>query len=116
MSDKNFYNMMGFAMTLSIANGKTIRDSEEYDRCIFSIAMGIDDLIEAGYTKEEIKDLIMETDPTTKYPTLTKEDVKSLRIEALEILDSKYDQYIDQMNNQNFTTINDEHKIKKFKK
>ena len=116
MSNYNFFNMIGFMGALSINGGNTSMSNDQYDKHLFDIAMGIDDLIEAGYTKEEIKDVIMKTDFTSKCPTLTKEEVKSLRIEALEILESKYESYLSQTNNEKYTTNDDEKKIKKLKK
>ena len=55
-----------------------------------SLVGEIDDLIEEGYTKEEITEIIMKNDFRINHPELTKEEAEVLRKDALRILNIRY--------------------------
>ncbi len=63
-----------------------------------SLVGEIDELLEAGYTKEEIITFIRESDFTLNDPELTKEDEEYLKNRSFEILDIRYELYIERKN------------------
>lgn len=69
-------------------------DMMMYDEKLMSYSISlvgeIDDLIEEGYTKEEITEIIMKNDFRINHPELTKEEAEFLRKDALRILNIRY--------------------------
>lgn len=64
-----------------------------------SLVIEIDELLDNGYSKEEIANLIMETDYTKSDPNLTKEEGEYLRKYSLRMLDVRYKLYIEDKKN-----------------
>ena len=63
-----------------------------------SIVSEIIELLEEGYSYDEIKELIMECDYAKTDPELTEEEIAFLRKDALKILNIRYRIYMDEKN------------------
>lgn len=68
-----------------------------------SLVGEIDDLINKGYTKEEIKDLIIKCEFTKNDPQLTNEEGEYLRRYSLKLLNIRYDLYLEEKESNNYT-------------
>ena len=98
-----FYKVMSFMN--AIANV----DNNYYDDVMFmydeklmsysvSIVGEIIELLENGYSYDEIKKLIMECDYQKAYPELTDEEVAFLRKDALKMLNIRNKIYMEEKN------------------
>ena len=63
-----------------------------------SLIMEIDELLENGYTKDEITKIIDECDFCANDPELTKEESEYLRNYSIRTLDIRYNLYIEENN------------------
>ena len=95
--------------TLSLMTALANLDSNYYDDVMFmydeklmsysvSIVGEIIELLENGYSYDEIKKLIMECEYAKVYPELTKEEISFLRKDALKMLNIRYKIYMDEKN------------------
>ena len=97
MSKNNIYTLLTLpAVFGTMANSYTDYIMLSNDKVLdysISLVIEIDELLEKGYSKEEIADLIMNCDFTIKDSELTKEDNEHLKIYALRTLDIRYELY-----------------------
>ena len=98
-----FYRL--FSLITSISN----LDNDPYDYIMMmdneklmgysvSLVGEIDELLNKGYTYDEIKDIIMTCDFVKNDPELTNEEGEFLRKDALRILNIRYKIYLEDKN------------------
>ena len=90
MREDFLYNALGLAIALALSKDAKITN------CNYVLAMGIDDVIDEGYTKEEIRDFILAFDYSLINKNITEAQKKSIQEDLLEILDYKYSSYLEQ--------------------
>lgn len=98
------------AMTMTMGN--TYSSSYTDDVCFFDykllgystrLACEIDDLLEEGYTKEEISTLIRKSDFTLNNPDLTEEEGEYLKERAFYLLEIRYKLFNEKSIDNNFS-------------
>lgn len=99
MVDETIFKLLALPMTLA-TNDKYIDYFMFEDKKLMgysvSLVMEIDELLDKGYIKEEISDLITQCDFVANDPTLTKEEAEYLRNYSLRMLDVRYRLYTDE--------------------
>lgn len=104
MSENTFYKLFSLPLELLGINDKFmdfymffhIFSDEKLMGYSVSLIMEIDELLDKGYTKEEIIKIINECDFTTNDPELTKEEAEYLKIYSLRALNIRYKLYIEE--------------------
>ncbi len=96
---KEIYKLL--ATMMSIGNVNTYTDyymfsDEKLMGYSVSLIMEIDDLLDSGYSREEIFKIIMECDFMANDSELTKEEAEYLRSYALRMLDVRYELYLEE--------------------
>ena len=89
------------SMMMSIGNGNTYTDyfmfsNEKLMGYSVSLIMEIDELLDKGYSKEDITIIIMECDFMKNDPELINEEAEYLRGYALRMLDIRYKLYLEE--------------------
>ncbi len=64
-----------------------------------SIIIEIDNLLNEGYTKEEITEMINKTNFADQDPELTKDEANLIKNDALRILDIRHKLYLEEKDN-----------------
>ena len=92
--DKLFYKWMSLPFALSSMDGDYLDSyifcNEKLMKASVNLIIEIDELLEEGKTKEEIKTLITECDFTTSIPDITGDEVEQFRYYALKALNIRY--------------------------
>ncbi len=100
MVEDTIYKLLALSMTLGkigdVYNDYYIYSNEKLMGYSVSLVMEIDELLDNGYTKYEITNLIMGTDYTNIDPELTREDGEYLRKYSLKMLDVRYRLYMEE--------------------
>ena len=103
MVGDTIYKLLALSMTLGkigdVYNDYYIYSNEKLMGYSVSLVMEIDELLDNGYTKDEITDLIMGTDYTNIDPELTGEEGEYLRKYSLKMLDVRYRLYMEDKKN-----------------
>ena len=99
-SNDGYHKVLSLMMSVSTMNGL----SSYYDDLMFmydeklmgysvSLVIEIDDLIDKGYNKEEIRDMINDSDFRKNDKELTEEEASYLKKEAYKLLNIRYNIY-----------------------
>ncbi len=98
MREEEISKLLAFAMSLGSINNKYsdyfMFSDEKLMGYSVSLVMEIDELLEKGYTKEEITKIIIECDFMANDSELTKEEAEYLRNYALRMLPIRYELYL----------------------
>ena len=99
--EKPIYQLFAIFATLAVTPYNTFMESnEKVMGHIFVLTSEINELLEQGYSKEEIQDLIINCNYKQKDESLTDEECKYLKNEALKILDIRYRIYLENKDNE----------------
>ena len=104
MSTKELiYKTLSLMTALSNLNDNPYNDiMMMYDERLMSYSVSlvseIIELLDGGYSYDEIKELILECDFVKIYPELAKEEGEYLRKDALKMLDIRYQIYMEDKN------------------
>lgn len=102
MNDNSISKLLALTMTLGISNcmhdNFYLISEEKFMNYSVSLIMEIDDLLDMGYTKDEIVKIIKECDFCAKDAELTKEDGEYLRSYCIRMLDIRFNLYIEEKN------------------
>lgn len=100
MSKDDIYKLLALPMLLGNINNTYSEyfmfSNEKLMGYSVSLIMEIDELLDNGFTKEEINTLIMECNFINNYPELTKEEGEYLRKYSLRMLDIRYRLYLEE--------------------
>ena len=100
MVEEEIYKLLSMAMGLGCSNDiysdYFMFNNEKMMGYSVSLVMEIDELLDIGYTKEEIIKIIMECDFTANDPELTEKEAEYLRKYSLRMLDVRYNLYVEE--------------------
>lgn len=100
MTEESIYKLLLPTMLLGNPNNLFgdyyMLNSEKLIGYSVSVVMEIDELLDKGYSKEEITSLIMRCDYTVRDQNLTKEEGECLRKYSLKMLDIRYKLYLEE--------------------
>ncbi len=100
MAEESIYKLLSSTMLLgnpnNLFNDYYMLNSEKLIGHSVSIVMEIDELLNKGYTKEEITSLIMRCNYTIIDQDLTEEEGECLRNYSLRMLDIRYKLYFEE--------------------
>ena len=106
-----FYKFIAISKLLAISNDYfddfIMFDNEKMMGYSVSLVGEIDELLNDGYTKEEISKIIQENDFTAKDPELTQEEGEFLKGYCLRLLDIRYKLYME-TKNEDYVVIDDD--------
>ncbi len=103
MNNENaFYKLLALSTSLGSMNNSYgdlfMFSDEKLMPYSVSLVMEIDDLLEKGYSKEKVIDLIKGADFTLNDPELTKEEAEYLKNYSLRMLEVRYKLYTEEKN------------------
>ena len=98
--DKNDINkLLAIPLALGMINGEYqdyyMFGNEKLMSYSVSLLIEVDELLESGYTKDEIITMIKESDFCEKDPNLTKEESEYLKSYSIRMLDVRYRLYME---------------------
>lgn len=100
MLDELIYKALGLPLSLANScdeyNDFLILNSEKMMNYSVSLVIEIDELLEKGYHKEEIQEIIMECDFVKTDPELANEEAEYLKKYALRLLNIRYKLFTDE--------------------
>lgn len=100
MKNDDIYKLLALTMSLGqmndIYSDYFMFSNEKLMGYSVSLVMEIDELLDKGYTKEEITKIIVECDFVTSDSELTKDEAEYLRNYSLRMLDIRYKLYLEE--------------------
>ena len=94
MNEKGISRLLAMPMTLGAVSEYVdyyLCSDEKLLNYSVSLVIEIDELLDKGYTKDEITDMIKKCDFCEKDQELTEEDGEYLRRHSIKMLDIRYD-------------------------
>ena len=101
--ESKFYKLLSLITSFGSMNDNTYSDmllfyDEKLMSYQVSLVMDIDELLDRGYSKEEIINIIISCNFMENDPELSEKEAEYLRKEALRLLDIRYKLYLEEKN------------------
>lgn len=94
MKQDNIYKLLALSMSLSSYDDFLLCDEKLMGYSV-NLVIQINDLLDEGYTKEEIYKMIEETNFKERIDNLSDEEAIVLKNEAFRLLEIRYDIYVE---------------------
>ena len=101
MSENGISRLLAMSMALGASSEYVdyyLYSDEKLLNYSVSLVIEIDELLDKGFNKDEITDMIKECDFCEKDPELTKEDGEYLRRHSMKMLDIRYELHEEKKN------------------